>query len=128
MARKINPIKDNLNKYVFVNYKMIWRLLCIFNDTFSYKIVNDNLCFSIRNNSMKDNDVTPFTLWPTSGRVVTLITGRREVPGSMSGRACRPSRSEFSVVFLRNSRKYGLGSLRKTPHGGHPAFSPRPLV
>ena len=36
---------------------------------------------------------------PTSGRVVTLETGRREVPGSNIGRACRPSRSEFSVVF-----------------------------
>ena len=36
---------------------------------------------------------------PTSGRVVTLETGRREVPGSNPGRACRPSRSEFSVVF-----------------------------
>ena len=36
---------------------------------------------------------------PTSGRVVTLETGRREVPGSNPGRACRPSRSEFSVFF-----------------------------
>ena len=26
-------------------------------------------------------------------------TDRREVPGSFLGRACRPSRSEFSVVF-----------------------------
>ena len=26
-------------------------------------------------------------------------TGRREVPGSIPGRACRPSRSKFSVVF-----------------------------
>ena len=33
------------------------------------------------------------------GRVVSLETGRREVPGSNLGRACRPSRSEFSVVF-----------------------------
>ena len=36
---------------------------------------------------------------PTSGGVVTLKTGRREVPGSNPGRACRPSRSEFPVVF-----------------------------
>ena len=36
---------------------------------------------------------------PTSGSAVTLKTGRREVPGSNPGRACRPSRSEFSVVF-----------------------------
>ena len=36
---------------------------------------------------------------PTSGTAVTFKTGRREVPGSNPGRACRPSRSEFSVVF-----------------------------
>ena len=36
---------------------------------------------------------------PTSGGVVTLKTGRQEVQGSNSGRACRLSRSEFSVVF-----------------------------
>ena len=35
----------------------------------------------------------------TSGTAVTLKTERREVPGSNPGRACRPSRSEFSVVF-----------------------------
>ena len=29
----------------------------------------------------------------------TLKTGRQELPGSLPGRACRPSRSEFSVVF-----------------------------
>ena len=34
-----------------------------------------------------------------SGTAVTLKTGRREVPGSNLGRACRPSCSEFSVVF-----------------------------
>ena len=36
---------------------------------------------------------------PTSGRVIKLETGRREVPGSNPGCACRPSHSEFSVVF-----------------------------
>ena len=36
---------------------------------------------------------------PTSGTAVTLETGRREVPGSNHSRACRPSRSEFSMVF-----------------------------
>ena len=30
--------------------------------------------------------------------------------------------------FLRNSRKYGLGSLRKTPHGGHSTYRPRSLM
>ena len=38
-------------------------------------------------------------LGPTGDGVVTLKTRRREVPGSNLGRACRPSRSEFSVVF-----------------------------
>ena len=36
---------------------------------------------------------------PISGGVVTLKTGRREVPGSNPVRACRPSHSEFSVDF-----------------------------
>ena len=36
---------------------------------------------------------------PTSGGVVTLKTGRWEGPGLNPGRACPPSRSEFSVVF-----------------------------
>ena len=36
---------------------------------------------------------------PTSGGVVTLETGRQENPGSNPGHTCRPSRSEFSVVF-----------------------------
>ena len=31
----------------------------------------------------------------------------------------------ISRDFLRNSRKYGLGSLKKTPHGGH--FPPLPV-
>ena len=38
-------------------------------------------------------------LGPTSGTVLTVKTERREVPGSNPGRACRPSHSEFSVVF-----------------------------
>ena len=42
-----------------------------------------------------------------------LKTGRRKVPGSIPGRPCWPSRSEFTVVFFRNSLKYGLRSLRK---------------
>ena len=38
---------------------------------------------------------------PTSGGVVMLKTGRRGVPGSNFGRACRPSLSEFYVVFSK---------------------------
>ena len=46
-------------------------------------------------------NVTPQlpAMGPNSGSAVTLKTGRREVPGSNQGRSCRPSRSEFSVVF-----------------------------
>ena len=61
---------------------------------------------------------------PTSGRVVTLKTERREVPGSNPGRYCRPSRSEFTMVCFWNSRKYELGSLRKTPAEGIPPKIP----
>ena len=52
-------------------------------------------------------------------------TGRREVTGSIPGRAYQPIRSEFSPGFLRNSHKYRLGSLRKTPQGGYSSYRPR---
>ena len=60
------------------------------------------------------NNIWPFTLHffprPTSGTAVTLRTGRREVPGSNSGRACWPSRSggfplfspKFAYIRARN--------------------------
>ena len=45
-----------------------------------------------------------------------LVDGRCQVQSSVA--LDRPSRSEFSVVFSENSRKYGLGSLRKTSEEG----------
>ena len=48
-----------------------------------------------------------FKWGPTNGTAVTLETGRQEVPGSNLGRACRPSRSEFSVVFSETSVNTG---------------------
>ena len=39
--------------------------------------------------------IYPFIVGPTSGGVVALKTGRRVVPRSNPGRACRPSPSEF---------------------------------
>ena len=39
------------------------------------------------------------TVRPRPHQWLRSKTGRREVPGSFLGRACRPSRSEFSVVF-----------------------------
>ena len=61
---------------------------------------------------------------PTSGGVVTLKIGRRELPGSNPGRACRPSLFGVFRGFLRNSRKYRLGFLRKTPTEGTPPIGP----
>ena len=52
---------------------------------------------------------------PTSGGVVTLKTVRREVPGSNPGRACRPSCSEFSVVFFEPRVNTGYDPLERTP-------------
>ena len=56
----------------------------------------------------------------SEGEVFSLKSGRREVQGWIPIRACQPNCSEFSVFFHRNSRKYGLGSLRKTPMEGTP--------
>ena len=53
-----------------------------------------------------------------------LKTGKREISSSIPGRACLPSRSEFSVIFLRILSKYGLGSLWKTPTDGTTPVGP----
>ena len=50
---------------------------------------------------------------PTSGGVVTLKTGRQEVPGSNPGRACRPSRSEFPMVFSETLVNTGQDLLER---------------
>ena len=55
------------------------------------------------------------TVRPRPHQWLCSETGRRKVPGLFLGRASRPSRSEFFVVFLLKSRKYGLGSLRNLP-------------
>ena len=52
-----------------------------------------------------------------------LKTGRRDLPGSNPSRACRPSRSEFSVVYS----EYGLGSLKKITTEGTPPLGPGPI-
>ena len=44
---------------------------------------------------------TWFSLWKIEEKGCALKTGKREVPGSISRRACRTSRSEFSVVFSK---------------------------
>ena len=71
-------------------------------------------------------DISPLGS-PTKGGMVALKTRRREVPGSNPSRACRSSRSGFSVFFFfRNSHNYGLGSLKKTPTEGIPPIGPGP--
>ena len=45
-----------------------------------------------------------------------LKAGRREVSGSIPGRACRHSRSELSVVFFET--RLNTGDLRKPPKEG----------
>ena len=70
--------------------------------------------------------VTFILLRPHQGRGGSALkTGRREVSGSVTGRSCQPKPFGVFRGFLRNSRKYGLGSLTKTPHGGHSTYSPR---
>ena len=44
-----------------------------------------------------------------------LETKRREVPGSNPGRACRPSCSEFSVVFSETRVNTGWDRLERPP-------------
>ena len=51
----------------------------------------------------------------TSGTAVTLKTGRRELPGSNPDRACRPRRSEFSVVFSETRVNTGQDPLERPP-------------
>ena len=64
------------------------------------KIITTQFCIiSAESPSLITCDFLCVTLLLIQGGVITLKTGRREVPGSNRGRACRPSRSEFSVVF-----------------------------
>ena len=41
--------------------------------------------------------------------------GRRVVPSSINGRACRPSRSEFFVVFSEKRANTGWDHLKRPP-------------
>ena len=57
-------------------------------------------------------------------------TGRQEVPCSIPGRACRPSRSEFSVVFSETRVNTGQDPLERPPRrASHPlALVPRETI
>ena len=49
-----------------------------------------------------------------------LQTGRREVPGSITDRACRPSCSEFSEIFSEILVNTGWHPLGRSPTVGFP--------
>ena len=58
---------------------------------------------------------------PTSGRVVTLETG------SKTGRACRPSRAEFPVIFSETHVNTGWDPLERPLTEGIPSIDLGPL-
>ena len=90
-----NTLKQRLITRYF---KMETTLFTIFN-TFQYNQETfGHLFLKFLNNSCYTENLHK-TNSPSRGGVVTLKTGRREVPGSNPGRACRLSRSEFSAVF-----------------------------
>ena len=66
-----------------------------------------------------------FVLGLDSGCAIKLVDGKYQFHPRW-----RLSTLPFAVFrgFLRNLRKYGLGSLRKTPHGEHPTHRPRSPV
>ena len=76
------------------------------------------------------------SLWVPVDDKIFSKTGRRVMPGSNLGWACRPSCSEFSTKFLyvllfgllRNSHKYGLETFRLTLHGRQSPYSLMSLV
>ena len=63
-------------------------------------------------------DVELSVLGPTSGYAQKLVDGRCQVHASVA--LVDLAVQSFPFVFLRNSRKYGLGSLKKTPTVGTP--------
>ena len=65
----------------------------------AFRLMTDDTILSHLKTNNSSYDSFFYILRPTSGSAVTLKTGRREVQGSNPGRACRPSCSEFSVVF-----------------------------
>ena len=88
-------------KFVFFIIKLF--LIIILNVIIQYKYKNNYAksreTFSDRFSRHLCFLFSFFLHGPTCGGVVTLKTGRREVPGSNPGRACQPNFSEFSEVF-----------------------------
>ena len=95
-----------------------------FNNTSTASYIEKNLVSNIYNTSVTNFLMHPNPCFKLGYRILTphqwrsgtaLKAARQEMAGLNTGRACRHSRSEFSVVFLRNSREYGVGSLERPP-------------
>ena len=56
-----------------------------------------------------------------------LKVGRQEVPGSIPGRACRPSSLEFFMVFSETRINTGEDFLERPPTEGTPFAEPGPI-
>ena len=70
-------------------------------------------------------DVKLSVLGPTNGCLVLRSkTGRCEEPGSLPGHACRPSRSEFSVVPSETRVNTGYDPLERPLTEGIPPIGP----
>ena len=59
-----------------------------------------------------------------SGSALNIL--RRKVQGSILGRVCRPSRSEFSVFFCETRLSTGWDPLEETPTEGTPPIGLSP--
>ena len=74
-------------------------------------------------------DVNTVRPWPQQWlHNPALKIGTREVPGSIPGRAYRPSRSEFSVVFTETRVNTGNNSLKRFPTKGIPPIDLGPSL
>ena len=62
--------------------------------------------------------------WPSS---FAFKASKWEVLDSILGRACRPSCSEFSVVFSETRVNTGQDPLKRPPTEGTPSVGPRPI-
>ena len=69
---------------------------------------------------MHPNYFVPHQWWNNSA----LNAGRQEVPGSIPGHACRPSRLEFSVVFPETHVNTSWDPLERPSMEDNPTTGP----
>ena len=98
----------------FLAHFSLFSCWCFNNIGNYYIFINFGLNFFLR--------IFQIVMWRSSS---VLKTGRREVLGSIPGRTCRPSRSEFFVVFSETPVNTSWDSLERS-HGGHFSTGPSP--